>query len=316
LFGGADFEHQKRVLATQVIDVVVATPGRLLDFKGRGDLDLKHVEVLVIDEADRMLDMGFIPDVRRIIRGTPPKTERQTMIFSATLTSDVMRLAEEWMPAPTIVEVEPEQVSADSIEEKVYMVTSRDKFTLLYNLLQRPEFSRVLIFGNRRIDTERIADRLGAHGVTCALLSGDVPQNKRISVLEEFRSGKTRVLVATDVAGRGLHVEGVSHVINYDLPYEPQDYVHRIGRTGRAGAAGIAISFACENESFILPEIEKMTGECIPCIMPDDALLAHPPPASRALGPSSHARRPDRPQRPGGGRSLPRTGRRPFRSAR
>jgi ATP-dependent RNA helicase RhlB len=277
VYGGMDYDSQRRELTGHTIDLVAATPGRLLDFARSKVLDLGSVEVLVIDEADRMLDMGFIPDVRRIIRNLPPKNRRQTMLFSATLTASVMRLASQWMPDPVVVEVEPEQVAVETVQPVVYTVTAYNKFRLLYNLLRQPEMRRVLVFGNRRDSTARLADNLKRHGIRCDLLSGAVAQKKRLSILEDFRSGRNRILVATDVAGRGLHVEDISHVINYDFPYEPEDYVHRIGRTGRAGASGVAISFACENESFIIPEIEEYIGEGLACVEPDQELLVPVP---------------------------------------
>ena len=281
VYGGIDFEKQRNELRDNQIDLIAATPGRLIDFKGRGVLDLKQLEVLVIDEADRMLDMGFIPDVKKIIRATPPKDKRQTMLFSATLTEDVLRLASQWMPDPVICEVDPEQVAVDTVEQLVYTVTAREKFPLLYNLLEREKTSRVLMFGNRRDTTQRLADNLRRHGIDCEYLSGAVRQDKRQKVLEGFRAGKIRIVVATDVAGRGLHVENISHVINYDFPYEPEDYVHRIGRTGRAGVAGTAISFACEDESFVIPEIEEYIGESLKCLVPEPELLKPTPPPSR-----------------------------------
>jgi ATP-dependent RNA helicase RhlB len=276
VYGGMDYNRQQHALEREQWDVIVATPGRLLDFKGRGRLDLGHVEILVIDEADRMLDMGFIPDVRRIIRATPPRERRQTLLFSATLTDEVMRLASEWMPDPALVKIEPDQVAVDSVRQIVYALSSNEKFTVLWNLLAKPELSRVLVFSNRRVDCERVGDALRQHGVQCEVLSGDVPQKKRLKVLEDFKSGLVRVVVATDVAGRGLHVADVSHVINFDLPYEPEAYVHRIGRTGRAGASGTAISFACENEAFTIPEIEKLLGEPLRCMQPEEELLRPP----------------------------------------
>ena len=279
VYGGMDLEKQRKELTAQPIDLIAATPGRLLDFMQRRTLDLKQLEVLVIDEADRMLDMGFIPDMRRIIRATPPKDKRQTMLFSATLTDDVLRLASQWMPDPVICEMDPEQVTVKTINQVVYMVASRDKFKLLYNLLNREEMKRVLLFGNRRDTTHRLAENLERHGIRCEYLSGAVRQEKRLKIVEDFKKGNIRLVIATDVAGRGLHVDNISHVVNYDFPYEAQDYVHRIGRTARAGLKGTAISFACEEESFVIPEIEKYIGESLTCIMPEPELLAAPPPA-------------------------------------
>jgi ATP-dependent RNA helicase RhlB len=207
-----------------------------------------------------------------------------------------MRLASQWMSDPVVLEVEPEQVTVDTVDQRVLAVSSQEKFPLLYNLLQKPEFRRVLIFGNRRDSTQRLADRLHRHGVACELLSGAVTQNKRVKILEDFREGRINVLVATDVAGRGLHVDGISHVINYDFPYEADDYVHRIGRTGRAGVQGTAISFACEDESFIIPDIESYIGRALPCSMPEEGLLA-PPPRAADRGERPRAERADRVER-------------------
>lgn len=277
VYGGMDLDRQQRALENSPVDLIAATPGRLIDFCRRKVVDLSQVEVLVIDEADRMLDMGFIPDVRRIIRMTPPKQQRCSMLFSATLTEDVLRLASQWMPDPVICEVEAEQVTVDAVDQIVYAVPASDKFALLYNLIAKRGMKRVLVFGNRRDATRRVTERLRRTGISCALLSGEVQQKKRLSILEDFKSGRIQALVATDVAGRGLHIDDIDHVINYDFPYEPEDYVHRIGRTGRAGAEGTAISFACEEESFIIPDIEAYIGRPLKCVVPEEELIAAPP---------------------------------------
>ncbi len=281
VYGGMEFKNQQRKLSEGNIDLIAATPGRLLDFCGRSVISLRNIEILVIDEADRMLDMGFIPDIRRILRQIPPRDQRQTMLFSATLSDDVMRLASQWMRNPDIVEIESEHVTVDSVKQIVYAVSSRDKLRLLLNLMEKEKMERVLIFSNRRDETRELTERLHKKGVECELLSGDVPQDRRMRVLEAFRAGKIRVLVATDVAGRGIHVDGISHVVNYNLPYEPEEYVHRIGRTARTGHEGTAISFACEDESFVLPEIEKFIGREIQVVVPDSDLLPPLPPPSR-----------------------------------
>ncbi|SEL77817.1 ATP-dependent RNA helicase RhlB [Atopomonas hussainii] len=277
MVGGMDFERQRKQLEARYCDILVATPGRLLDFNQRGDVHLDMVEVLVLDEADRMLDMGFIPDVRKIVRQTPFKGERQTLFFSATFTDDVMNLAEQWTVNPQIVEIEPENVASDTVEQHVYMVSRQDKYTLLYNLVSQNNWERVMVFANRKVEVSRIEERLRKDGISVAQMSGDVPQQKRIRVLEGFREGKIRVLVATDVAGRGIHVDGVSHVINYTLPEVPDDYVHRIGRTGRAGTTGTSISFADEDSSFALEPIWEKLGRSLPCEMPPAELLADVP---------------------------------------
>jgi ATP-dependent RNA helicase RhlB len=277
IYGGMDLEKQRKRLEGGPIELIAATPGRLLDFVNRRVLDLSQIEVLVIDEADRMLDMGFIPDVRRIVSATPRREQRQTLFFSATMNDDVQRLSDSWMPDPVKVEIEPEQVAVDTVKQLVYIVTTNEKFKVLFNILNLDHVGRVLVFANRRVTTEKLARELQSRGIDCELLSGAVNQNKRMRVLEDFKSGKVSVVVATDVAGRGLHVAGIDHVVNFDFPYEPDDYVHRIGRTGRAGESGTAISFACEDESFIIPEIETYIGEELTCMMPEEILLKEPP---------------------------------------
>ncbi|WLG94887.1 ATP-dependent RNA helicase RhlB [Pseudomonas sp. FP198] len=271
--GGMDFDKQLKHLEARHCDILVATPGRLLDFNQRGDVHLDMVEVMVLDEADRMLDMGFIPQVRQIIRQTPPKNERQTLLFSATFTEDVMNLAKQWTTDPAIVEIEAENVASENVEQHIYAVAGADKYKLLYNLVNDNGWERVMVFANRKDEVRRIEERLVRDGVNAAQLSGDVPQHKRIKTLEGFREGKIRVLVATDVAGRGIHIDGISHVINFTLPEMPDDYVHRIGRTGRAGAAGVSISFAGEDDSYQLPSIEALLGRKISCEMPPTHLL-------------------------------------------
>jgi ATP-dependent RNA helicase RhlB len=271
--GGMDFDKQLKQLEARHCDILVATPGRLLDFNQRGEVHLDMVEVMVLDEADRMLDMGFIPQVRSIIRQTPHKGERQTLLFSATFTDDVMNLARQWTTDPAIVEIEAENVASDNVEQHIYAVASADKYKLLYNLVNDNGWERVMVFANRKDEVRRIEERLVRDGVNAAQLSGDVPQHKRIKTLEGFREGKIRVLVATDVAGRGIHIDGISHVINFTLPEVPDDYVHRIGRTGRAGAEGVSISFAGEDDSYQLPAIEEKLGRKISCEMPPTELL-------------------------------------------
>lgn len=274
VFGGLDYARQRIQLEKHPVDILIATPGRLLDFMGQGKIHLGQAEILILDEADRMLDMGFIPDVRRIIRALPPREKRQSFLFSATLTPEVHRLAQNWLKDPVKIEIEPEKMTVDTIEQKVFLVSSRQKGLLLRNLLKTLKPTRALIFANRRDTCRHVSEGLSRNGMPCAMLSGEVSQGDRLRILESFRKGDTPILVATDVAGRGLHVEGVTHVFNYDIPYEPEDYVHRIGRTGRAGAVGLAITLACENESFTLPEIEKKLGHSLPCEVPSEELMA------------------------------------------
>ncbi|MCG8536999.1 MAG: ATP-dependent RNA helicase RhlB [Pseudomonadales bacterium] len=275
--GGMDYQRQQRRLHNEIIDIVVGTPGRLIDFVKNKDLFLSEVEILVIDEADRMLDMGFIPDVKRLIRETPFKEYRQTLLFSATFTDDIMNLSSSWTINAEQLEVVSETVAADTVDQKVYIVTTEEKFTLLYNLITQNKLERVMIFANRRDETRDLTHKLRDYGIKCATLSGDVPQQKRIKVLEGFREGRIRVLVATDVAGRGIHIDDITHVINYTLPEDPEDYVHRIGRTGRAGKTGTSISFACEEDAFQLPAIEELLGDKLPCSQPESELLANVP---------------------------------------
>ena len=268
MIGGADYQKQLSKVNRAPVDLVVATPGRLIDFMERRDLALDRVEILVLDEADRMLDMGFIPQVKRIVRTTPRKEDRQTLLFSATFTQDVMNLAQQWTFEPVTVEIEPERVATASVDQKVYLVASRDRFSVLMDLLQEDEVESVIIFANRRDQVRRLHEKLRKAGVHCGMLSGEVTQAKRTRTLEQFKSGQCKVLVATDVAGRGIHVEGISHVVNYNLPEDPEDYVHRIGRTGRAGASGVSISFASEDDAFLLPDIEALLGHSLACISP------------------------------------------------
>lgn len=275
VYGGMDMDRQREELQEAPVDLLVATPGRLLDFCQRHVVDLKSVDTLVIDEADRMLDMGFIPDVRRIMSHLPQKDKRATMLYSATLTDDVMRLAAQWMEEPVKAEVESEHNATDTVRQVVYVIRSEDKFKVLFNHISLHPDARAIVFCNRKSTTEDVYESLKRRGVKCEMLSGDVSQNKRLQVLEGFRAGKIKIVVATDVAGRGIHVDDIEYVINFDFPYEAEDYVHRIGRTGRAGNTGIAISFADEDESFAIPEIEEYINEPLKCtiIQDDDPLL-------------------------------------------
>jgi len=300
MVGGEDYQKQLRAVDRRPVDIVVATPGRLIDFVQNDQIYLGLVELMVIDEADRMLDMGFIPQVRAIVARTPAKECRQTLLFSATFTPEILELTKRWAMDPVMVEIEPEKVATDTIDQIVYLVTTEDKYKLLYNLIATEGADKVIVFNNRRDQVRKLADNLYRNGVSCGLLSGEVAQNKRVQTLEAFREGELQVLVATDVAGRGLHIDDVTHVINYSLPEEAEDYVHRIGRTGRAGNVGTSISFACEEDSFLVPNIEEKLGRKLACIRPDDALLAPPPPFSR---PTKFVAPPKTAERSGGGRS-------------
>lgn len=273
LIGGMDYQKQLHQLQGKLVDIVVASPGRLLDFQSRNDLHLDQTEILVIDEADRMLDMGFIPQVRRIVRSTPAKANRQTLLFSATFTQDVLNLTEQWTYEPVTVEIEPESVATDTVVQRVYIVSTEEKYKLLRNIIRMPDAESVIVFANRRDQVRKLHERLRKAGVPCGILSGEVSQDKRSKTLKRFKEGDIKVLVATDVAGRGIHVDGISHVVNYTLPEDPEDYVHRIGRTGRAGTTGTSISFACEDDAFILPTIEELLGNKLKCEQPPVELL-------------------------------------------
>ena len=263
LVGGIDYAKQREELRTGAIDILVATPGRLLDFCGQRLASLRHVDVLVIDEADRMLDMGFIPDVRRIVYQTPRKRQRQTMFFSATFNDDVMNLAGQWTLDPLHVAIKPESPAVETVEQRFWALPRDRKRSTLLAFVRRHDPDHTLVFVNRRDQAHRLVGYLRDKGVECEELAGDIPQRKRLATMQRFKDGKTNLVVATDVAGRGIHVEGISHVINYDLPEDAEDYVHRIGRTGRAGATGIAISFVSEDDAFDLPAIEELLGERI-----------------------------------------------------
>lgn len=277
VYGGMDYQKQEADIRGNELDIVVATPGRLLDFKRKQYIMLGQVEVFVIDEADRMLDMGFIPDVRQIVYSLPDKIKRQTLFFSATMTTEVNTLAEQWTDKPAVVEIEPEKITVDTVEQIVYLVTTEEKYHLLYNLIHTKDLHKVIVFCNMKAETRKLTELLQAHSIECAMLSGDVDQKKRMTTLNNFKAGKIRVLIATDVAGRGIHVEGVSHVVNFNLPYDPEDYVHRIGRTGRAGTTGTSISFACEEDAFYLPDIESFIEQKLDCVYPSESLLVEPP---------------------------------------
>ena len=278
VYGGMDYNRQRRELEDEPVDLLVATPGRLIDFVRNHIVDLRQVDTLVIDEADRMLDMGFIPDVRTIVNRLPDRDHRCTMLYSATLNETVMNLAAMWMRDPVRVEIESDSLATDTVRQLVYIARSEEKFTLLYNHLAKHPGARTIIFCNRKFTTERVCEGLRRRGIPCEMLSGDVNQVKRLKILEAFRAGNVRTVVATDVAGRGIHVDDIQFVVNYDFPYEPEDYVHRIGRTGRAGNTGTAISFADENESFTIPDIEAYINEPLKCIMPEEWMFAELPP--------------------------------------
>ncbi|NNP73854.1 ATP-dependent RNA helicase RhlB [Acinetobacter defluvii] len=264
LVGGVDFDKQKKQLDQNVVDILVATPGRLIDFTEQKEVWLDQIEFLVIDEADRLLDMGFIPSVKRIVRYSPRKEQRQTLLFSATFSYDVLNLAQQWLYEPVTVEIEPEKKTNADVEQRVYMVENRDKYKLLREILADEPIEKVMIFANRRDQVRKLYDHLKRDHYKVVMLSGEIAQDKRLKMLDQFKNGQHNIMIATDVAGRGIHVDGVSHVINYTLPEQSDDYVHRIGRTGRAGTQGVSISFLSEDDAFYLPEIEKAIGQKLP----------------------------------------------------
>ena len=264
LLGGVDYDKQRALMDQGFVDIMVATPGRLIDFIEQQEVWLDRIEFLVIDEADRLLDMGFIPSVKRIVRKAPPKTDRQTLLFSATFSYDVLNLAQQWLFEPVTVEIEPEQKTSERVEQRVFIVGRRDKERLLKEILASEPIEKVMVFANRRDQVRKLYDRLKEQGYSVGMLSGEIAQDKRTRMLDQFKNGKTQIMIATDVAGRGIHVDGVSHVINYTLPEQPDDYIHRIGRTGRAGADGVSISFACEDDSFLLADLERALQQKLP----------------------------------------------------
>lgn len=256
LLGGKEYEQQINQLEKQFVDIIVATPGRLIDFCLQNMVYLDRLELLVLDEADRMLDMGFIPDIKRLIRLMPEKNCRQTLLFSATFNQDVMNLAYRWLYEPVFVEIEPEQKTSQNIEQKFYTLLESDKFEALKQIIDQTLPQKMIIFANRKDQVKKLYDKLH-NDYAVVILSGDIAQTKREKYLADFKDGKSNILVATDVAGRGIHVDDVACVVNYNLPDSPDDYVHRIGRTGRAGNKGLSISFVSENDGFSLPAIEK-----------------------------------------------------------
>ncbi len=274
IYGGVDYMKQKNALK-EGTDIVIGTPGRLIDYLKQKVYSLKEIEVLVIDEADRMFDMGFIADLRFILRRLPPYDQRQNLMFSATLNQRVMELAYEFMNAPEKVSVTPEQMTAERVTQVLYHVARKEKFPLLLGLLAREGAERTMIFVNTKREAEFLHERLNANGYLCRVISGDVEQKKRLRILDDFKAGRLPIMIGTDVASRGLHIEGVSHVINYDLPQDPEDYVHRIGRTARAGADGRAISLADEDGAFYLEAIEAFAKQKIPTEWAEDEVFVH-----------------------------------------
>jgi len=314
VFGGVDYEKQRRILE-EGVDVLIGTPGRIIDYFKQQVFDLRHIQVAVMDEADRMFDLGFIKDIRFILRRLPHPTLRLNMMFSATLSHRVLELAYEHMNNPELIRIEPDKMTVDRVRQVLYFPSTEEKIPLLMGLLRRIDARRTMVFVNTRRIAEVLERTLTANGFVAQALSGDVPQTKRLKMMRDFHNGDLAVLVATDVASRGLHIADVSHVFNFDLPNDAEDYVHRIGRTARAGAEGDAISFGCEEYAISLPDIERYIGHQIPraAISPDDlAAVTAPPPAewreraprqgqSRGGGGRSGGGRPGGSGRSGGG---------------
>jgi len=297
VFGGVDYDKQRRQLS-EGVDVLIGTPGRLIDYFKQHIFELRHAQILVLDEADRMFDLGFIADIRYLLRRLPHPERRQSMLFSATLSHRVLELAYEHMNNPELVRIEPDKMTVDLVRQIMYYPAMEEKVPLLIGLLRQFEARRTMIFVNTKRAAERLESVLNANGFHAKALSGDVPQNKRLRFLRDFHNGDLAVLIATDVASRGLHIPDVSHVFNFDLPQDSADYVHRIGRTARAGAEGDAISFACEEFAVSLPEIEDYIGHKIPSAPVSPEILAK---ELVAGAPSENRFRP-RPHGPGGRR--------------
>ena len=284
IYGGVNIEHQKNLLDNAPIDIIIGTPGRIIDLYKQKSIRLKNIEVCVLDEADRMFDLGFIDDVRYLLRQMPPAHERLNLLFSATMAEKVRELAYEYFNAPETVSIESEHGTADNITQSLYHTARHEKTPLLIGLLNKEKPARSMIFLNTKRDLERLSIVLEANGYPNAALSGDIPQKKREKIIKDFQSGAINIVVATDVAARGLHIPDITHVFNYDLPQVAEDYVHRIGRTARAGASGTAISFACEEYVYSLPEIEHYIHGKIPTLPLDEDLLADVvPPSEEAL---------------------------------
>ena len=306
VFGGIDYEKQRQQLADGV-DILIGTPGRLIDYFKQRVYGLRRVQVVVLDEADRMFDLGFIRDIRYILRRLPERDRRLNFLFSATLTYRVLELAYEHMNDPELVRIEPEKMTVDRVRQCIYFPANDEKIPLLMMLLGERDVSRTMVFVNTKRAAERLRGRLECNGINAEAISGDVPQKKRLRMMRDFKSGRLAVLIGTDVASRGLHIPDVSHVFNYDLPQDAEDYVHRIGRTARAGATGDAISFGCEDYAISLPEIEAYIGHKIPVVEVDRDRLAEVASSLKAGGAGSR-RRHGRPPRRRGARKRPTSG--------
>ncbi len=294
VYGGAGYDEQRRQIE-QGVDILIGTTGRLIDYYKQGVYGLEAIDVVILDEADRMFDLGFIADIRYLLRKMPPPHDRLNMLFSATLSQRVLELAYEHLNNARHVRVEAEQVTGARITESLYYPSNDERIPLLLGLFDTLKPDRAIVFSNTRRGSEEVWAHLAASGINAGLLTGDVPQKKRLAILDQLKAGELACLVCTDVAARGLHVEGITHVFNYDLPDDAEDYVHRIGRTARAGASGIAISFASEDTAINLPAIEQYIGHKIPTETYDSELLREPVSARHMLQRSA-AQRDSRPR--------------------
>jgi len=273
IYGGTDYQKQLDSLKVNV-DIIIGTPGRIIDFYRQNAFTLDNIKVTVMDEADRMFDLGFIKDIRYLLRRMPPPEQRLNMLFSATLSYKVTELAYEHMNNPVLIRIETEEVTSKAIQQSAYCPSNEQKVPLLVGILNQHQPQRSIIFVNTKRCAEQLDDVLNANGYKTAALSGDVPQDKRQRLLADFQDNKITLLIATDVAARGLHIADVSHVFNYDLPQDVEDYVHRIGRTARFGASGVAISFICEQYAYSMPDIEDYIEQKIPVLPITEDLLA------------------------------------------
>ncbi|MFP4377696.1 MAG: DEAD/DEAH box helicase [Spirochaetales bacterium] len=312
IYGGVGYGPQEKALADKV-DIVIGTPGRLLDFDQSRKIDFREMGIVVIDEADRLFDMGFYPDIRRILRHARPREERVTMLYSATLSTNVRNISWQFMNNPAEIEIAPEQMTVEAVEQRLYHVSKEEKFRLLLGLLQREKPQNALVFCNTKRATEIVSKKLQLNGYNSEFIIGDLPQKKRLRIIERLRDGEINFLCATDVAARGIHVDNLDMVVNYDLPEDPEAYVHRIGRTARAGKEGKAISLACERFVYSLEPIESLIGMRIPSEMASETLFAEDQSAGKRLPSTSFDERPPRrgsrhkdTRRSGGGR--PRSG--------
>jgi ATP-dependent RNA helicase RhlB len=308
-YGGVGYVEQERAVR-EGVDLIIGTPGRLLDFSQSGKLDFRELGILVIDEADRLFDMGFYPDIRKIMRRARPREERVTMLYSATLSNNVRNISWQFMNDPAEIEVTSEQMTVDTVDQVLYHVAKDEKFKLLLGILKESNPETALIFCNTKRATEIVAKKLQLNGYPCEFIMGDLPQKKRIKIIDSMKAGELRMLCATDVAARGLHVDDLDMVINYDIPEDPEAYVHRIGRTARAGKAGRAVSLACERFVYGLEPIQELIGQKIPVNSVSADMLLDDQSAGRHLPTSHYGERPQ--PRRGGDRRYP-TGRQPGR---